>query len=67
MHKNLPSHDIQHSCFAHRGSLSLRQSNRRVARHEEMAARGGDERCHETNQVIIHVSRIAQGGSGSYE
>lgn len=33
-----------------------------VGGHEEVAARGGDERGEDADEVVVHVARVAEGG-----
>lgn len=38
---------------------------RRVSRHEKVTAGRGNETGQQTNEIVVHVSGIAQGGGGS--
>ena len=57
-----PAHHIQHRGLAHRRGLSLGERDGCVSRHEEMTARGGNQRGHETDEVIVHVAGVTQRG-----
>ncbi len=60
----IPAHDIEHSGLAHRRGAHLREVDRRVSSHEEVAARRGDERGHQPDEVVVHVARVAKRGGG---
>ena len=49
-----------------KGQLSYLRvcGERGVASHEEVEVRGGDEGGDETDEVIVHVGGVAQGGCG---
>mmetsp|Transcript_6258 Transcript_6258/g.10149 ORF Transcript_6258/g.10149 Transcript_6258/m.10149 type:complete len:200 (+) Transcript_6258:537-1136(+) len=59
-----PPHHVQHRGLAHRAGLSIAEHERSVAGHEEVASRGRDQRGHQTDQVIVHVAWVPQGGGG---
>ena len=54
------SHHIKHSCLAN-GCLFVLRRQWRVARHEEMQSRCRDERCDESDEIVVHVAWVPEG------
>ena len=63
------THDIQDSSLADTlGFIGLVAGEWCVAGHQVVTARRRNERCDETDKVIVHVSRVAQsGGTGTHD
>lgn len=55
-----PPHHIQNCSLPH-ACHRLIGGQRCVSSHEEVEARSGDEGCNQSNQVIVHVSRVTEG------
>ena len=58
-----PPHHVQHSGPPNVGALLVR-GQRGVAHHQEVETRGRDQRRDQTDQVVVHVAWVAQGGGG---
>ena len=56
-----PPHHVQHRRLPDVGRLLLR-GERRVASHQEVEARGGDQGRDQADQIVVHVSGLPQGG-----
>lgn len=62
-----PAHHIQHSCLANSlRSIDIIACERCIACLQEMAPRRRDQTRYNTDEIVMHVARIAQcrGGSG---
>lgn len=57
-----PSHDVQHGGLAHCLRLfDVLAGEGRVGSHQEMAARGRDQRRYNSNEIVVHVARVSEG------
>lgn len=63
------AHDVEHGGLAHRLSLlDLVAGKGGVGSHEEVGARGGDERGEDADEIVVHVARVTQrGGAGGHD
>lgn len=52
----LPPHDVQDRGLPDSRCGDFGQIDGRVSRHEEMAARGRDQRSHQADQVVVHIT-----------